>query len=242
MYFYRTLKPFYAITLDLDNTLYNNHLIITQAEKKSITFLKKYHAALNHLKINDYYTSRLKILSENPNIYHDVNHWRWKSLQKILLKAGLTKYESLLGADQAMDIIIYWRNKINITTNTHTILSALNSKWPLIAITNGNANPKKFGLHKYFYDILIAGKNGRAKPYTDMFDLSAKRFGIACKHILHIGDNLQTDIQGGLSANMQTCWTNQYNHYLNKKQKIIKNFQLFPHLKISKLKSLTYLL
>lgn len=241
MHFYRILKPFYAITLDLDNTLYDNYPIITQAEKKSLIFLKKYHPALHKLEIKDYYLSRAILLSEEPNIYHDVNHWRWKSLKNILLKKGLTKYDALLGADKTMDIILYWRNKIHITAKTHIILSALNTKWPLIAITNGNANPINFGLHKYFYDILIAGKNGRAKPYTDMFRLASKKFGMACKYILHIGDNLITDIQGAKYANMQTCWTYQY-HNKSKQLYTIKNTQLFPHLKISKLYSLTYLL
>lgn len=240
MHFYRILKPFHAITLDLDNTLYDNNPIITHAEEKSIIFLKKYHPALHKFQINDYYLSRLITLIKEPKIYHDVTHWRWKTIQTILLKSGLNKHKAQLGADQAMDIIIYWRNKINITIKTHNILSALNSKWPLIAITNGNANPIAFGLHKYFYDILIAGKNGRAKPYTDMFYLASKRLGIACKYILHVGDNLITDIQGAIHANMQACWINQYNP--KKKPYIIRNNQLLPHLKISKLNSLTYFL
>lgn len=240
MYFYRILKPFYAITLDLDNTLYNNNPIMVRAEQKSIFFLKKYHPALNNFQIKDYYLSRLMLLSEEPDIYHNVNNWRWKSLTKILLKSGLTKYEAQYGADQAMDIILYWRNKIKITTNTRNTLLALSSHWPLIAITNGNANLTICGLHKYFYDILTAGKNGRAKPYTDMFNIAAKRFGIACKYILHVGDDLITDIQGAIYANLQTCWTYQYNH--RNTSHIMNNNQFFPNLKISKLNSLTYLL
>lgn len=242
MYFYRMLKPFYAITIDLDNTLYNNYPIINQAENKTTKFLKKYHPALHNFQKKDYYLSRLTLLSEEPNIYHNVNYWRWKTLQKMLLQAGLTKYEAQYGSDQAMDIIIYWRNKINITVNTHNILSALSSKWPLIAITNGNANPIIFGLHKYFYDILKAGKNGRAKPYADMFNAASKKLGIACKYILHIGDDLTTDIQGAINANMQTCWTYQYCNNNHNIGNVIHNTQLFPDFVISKLYSLTYLL
>lgn len=240
MYFYRKLHPFYAITLDLDNTLYDNNPVITQAEEKSIIFLKKYHPKLCKIQKRDYYLSRLTILSEYPNIYHNVNNWRWKSFQKILFNAGLTKYEAQFGADHAMDIIIYWRNKINITTNTHNTLTALHSKWPLIAITNGNANPITCGLNKYFYDILSAGKNGRAKPYADMFFLASKKLGIPCKHILHIGDNLTTDIQGATLANMQTCWINQYcsKHMLI----CISNNTVIPNLKISKINFLTHLI
>lgn len=241
MHFYRTLKPFYAISFDLDNTLYSNNPIITKAEKTSIIFLKKNYPALYKLKLSDYYKSRLSVLDTDPNIFHNVNNWRWKSMEKILLKFGLNRYEAQLGADQTMDIIIYWRNKINITAQTHNILAALHSKWPLIAVTNGNANPISYGLGQYFYDILTSGKNGRAKPHTDMFYLASKKLGIACKYILHVGDNLLTDIQGAINANMQSCLTNQY-HSINISYNFYNIQSLLPHLKISKLHSLTYFL
>ncbi|URJ29465.1 5-amino-6-(5-phospho-D-ribitylamino)uracil phosphatase YigB [Blochmannia endosymbiont of Camponotus modoc] len=238
MHVYRTLQPFHAITLDLDNTLYDNYPVINRAEEKSILFLQQYHPALSKIQNKDYYQSRKILQCIEPNICHDVNYWRWKSLKIILLQSGLTTNEAQLGADYAMEIIIHWRNKIDISLSTHNVLSALSSKWPLIAITNGNANPISCGLQKYFQDVLRAGINGRAKPYKDMYYLASKRFGISCKNILHVGDDLNTDIKGAIHAGMQACWISQYN--LN--QFFSVDATLLPHLKISKLISLTYLL
>ncbi|URJ24404.1 5-amino-6-(5-phospho-D-ribitylamino)uracil phosphatase YigB [Candidatus Blochmanniella camponoti] len=238
MHVYRTLQPFHAITLDLDNTLYDNYPVINRAEEKSILFLQQYHPALSKIQNRDYYQSRKMLQFIEPNICHDVNYWRWKSLKIILLQSGLTKNEAQLGADYAMEIIIHWRNKIDISLSTHNVLSALSSKWPLIAITNGNANPISCGLQQYFQDVLRAGINGRAKPYKDMYYLASKRFGISCKNILHVGDDLNTDIKGAIHAGMQACWISQYN--LNQFYSI--DATLLPHLKISKLTSLTYLL
>ncbi|URJ29058.1 5-amino-6-(5-phospho-D-ribitylamino)uracil phosphatase YigB [Blochmannia endosymbiont of Camponotus sp. C-046] len=238
MHFYRTLQPFHAITLDLDNTLYDNYPIINQAEEKSLLFLQQYHPALSKIQKKDYYQARKTLRLTEPDIYHDVNYWRWKSLKIILLQSGLTKHEAQLGADYTMEIIIHWRNKISISFSTHDVLSALSSKWPLIAITNGNANPVFCGLQKYFQDVLRAGIHGRAKPYTDMYYLASKRFGISCKNILHVGDDLNTDVKGAIHAGMQSCWISQYN--LNRFFSI--DTKLLPHLKISKLASLTYLL
>lgn len=238
MHVYRTLQPFHAITLDLDNTLYDNYPVINRAEEKSILFLQQYHPALSKIQNKDYYQSRKMLQCMEPNICHDVNYWRWKSLKIILLQSGLTKNEAQLGADYAMEIIIHWRNKIDISLSTHNVLSALSSKWPLIAITNGNADPISCGLQQYFQDVLRAGINGRAKPYKDMYYLASKRFGISCKNILHVGDDLNTDIKGAIHAGMQACWINQYN--LN--QFFSVDATLLPHFKISKLMSLTYLL
>ncbi|WP_159715068.1 5-amino-6-(5-phospho-D-ribitylamino)uracil phosphatase YigB [Blochmannia endosymbiont of Camponotus nipponensis] len=239
MYFYRVLNPFHAITLDLDNTLYNNYPIMNQAEEKSVLFLQQYHPALSKIRMRDYYQSRKILRLMEPDIYHDVNYWRWRSLKDTLLRAGLTKNEAQSGADSAMEIIIYWRNKIDVPLSTHETLSALSAKWPLIAITNGNANLISCGLQQYFQDVLRAGINGRAKPYKDMYYLASKRFGISCKNILHVGDDLQTDVRGAMYAGMQACWINQYN---NLSQFCLIDAKLLPHLKISKLTSLTYLL
>ncbi|URJ29835.1 5-amino-6-(5-phospho-D-ribitylamino)uracil phosphatase YigB [Blochmannia endosymbiont of Camponotus sp.] len=238
MHFYRVLRPFHAITLDLDNTLYNNHSIINQAEEQSVLFLQQYHPALSKIKKTDYCRARKILKIIEPDIYHDVNYWRWKSLKITLLQAGLNKNEAQAGADYAMEIIIRWRNKINIPLSTHNTLSALNTKWPLIAITNGNANPVTCGLQPYFQYILRAGINGRAKPYADMYYLASKHFGLPCKNILHVGDDLQTDIKGAMLSGMQACWVNQY----NTDQSYSIDIKLLPHLKISKLISLTYLL
>lgn len=240
IHFYRSIHPFYAITVDLDNTLYDNYPIISKAEEKLILFLKKYHPLLSKIEKKDCCIAQKIIKLIDPEIYHDINYWRWKSLEYVLLKYGLSRSDSQLGADYGMDIIIYWRNKINISARTNTVLSALRSRWPLIAITNGNANPVLFGLKKYFIDILRSGIHGRAKPYTDMYYLASKYFGLSCKYILHIGDDLAIDVQGALYSGMQACWTNQYN--LNQEDCVLVKLKFYPHIKISELMSLTYLI
>ncbi|ADV33958.1 putative HAD-superfamily hydrolase [Candidatus Blochmanniella vafra str. BVAF] len=233
----RSIKPFYAITLDLDNTLYDNKPIICRAEDKLVFFLRRYHPALYNVRKSDFYFSKKMVKSLDPEIYHDVNSWRWKSLENILLKSGLSKHDAQLGADCAMEMIIYWRNQIDVSINTIQALKALSSKWPLIAITNGNSNLIMCGLRRYFSDVLRAGIHGRAKPYKDMYLLSSKYFGMSCKYILHVGDDLYSDIQGAILSGMQSCWMQRYSL-----SSIIVNTKLLPHLVISDLTSLAYFL
>ncbi len=80
------------------------------------------------------------------------------------------------------------------------------TKWPLVAITNGNAQPELFGLSDYFEFVLRAGPHGRAKPFSDMYHLAADRLGVALGEILHVGDDLTTDVAGAIRCGMQACW------------------------------------
>lgn len=235
--FNQLVRPFYAITLDLDNTLYNNDPVMDKAEMHLVSFLQSYHPALSQIRRRDYYIARQRMKLMDPEICHNVNNWRWESLKKILLQSGLSKHDAILGADCGMEIMIYWRNKINVSNSTFKALSILSSKWPLIAITNGNANPILFGLNKYFIDVLRAGIDGKSKPHEDMYILASKYLELSCKYILHVGDDLYTDIVGSIQVGMQACWINKY--YFNQKNDTILGYKLFPHLEISELMSLT---
>lgn len=121
---------------------------------------------------------------------------------------------------------------------THQTLKALAEKIPLVAVTNGNASPEKMGIAEYFRFTLRAGPDGRAKPWQDMYQLAAQRLDIAPHHILHVGDDLTTDVAGSLRCGMQACWINLRQGNLMH----IPDARLLPHVEISRLASLTSLL
>ncbi len=69
-----------------------------------------------------------------------------------------------------------WRSRIDVPQETHDTLAKLAKKWPLVAITNGNAQPELFGLSEYFEFVLRAGPDGRSKPFSDMYYLGCQTF------------------------------------------------------------------
>ncbi len=71
-----------------------------------------------------------------------------------------------------------------------------------------------------------------------MYHLAAERLGIAPQHILHVGDDLTTDVAGALRAGLQACWINLRDGNLMK----IDDARLLPHVEIHQLASLTSLL
>ncbi|QKJ89148.1 Flavin mononucleotide phosphatase [Paramixta manurensis] len=238
MHFYRPLHSIKAMTFDLDDTLYDNHPVIRKTTAESHAFLQAYHPALQDFSLEDYQTLRNRLLAQEPDIYHDVSEWRRRAVEQAMRDIGLTAQEAAEGADKVMEVFAHWRSKIEVPEETHITLAALAERMPLVAITNGNAQPHLFGLDKYFRFVLRAGPDGRAKPYEDMYHLAAVRLGVPLGNILHVGDDLTTDVAGSLRCGMQSCWINLREGNLMH----IQDSRLLPHIEISQLASLTTLI
>ncbi|AIN47031.1 5-amino-6-(5-phospho-D-ribitylamino)uracil phosphatase YigB [Candidatus Palibaumannia cicadellinicola] len=234
MHFYRSLRPLRALTFDLDDTLYDNSAVINRTEQESIIFLQHYHPALQGLQLEEYQHLRSELREREPEIYHDVTYWRWRSIELVMRNAGLSESEARAGANATMEIVTYWRSKISVPSSTHHMLAALSTRWPLVAITNGNADLTACGLADYFSYILRAGRDGRAKPYQDMYQSAAQLLQLPLINILHVGDDLESDVNGAIRCGMQACWINDRGDHLRH----ALDARLLPHIEISQLVSL----
>ncbi|MBV4369074.1 5-amino-6-(5-phospho-D-ribitylamino)uracil phosphatase YigB [Erwinia phyllosphaerae] len=238
MHFYRSLRPIAAMTFDLDDTLYDNRPVISRTAKESHAFLQAYHPALNDFSPQQYQQLRESLREQEPEIYHDVSEWRRRAVELAMLNAGLPAAEAEKGSRAVMANFAHWRSQITVSEETHSTLAALAARMPLVAVTNGNAEPHLFGLDKYFKFILRAGPHGRAKPYHDMYHLAAEKLNLPLENILHVGDDLTTDVAGAVRCGMQACWINPHNDNLMR----ASDSRLLPTLEISQLASLTALL
>lgn len=71
-----------------------------------------------------------------------------------------------------------------------------------------------------------------------MYYLAAQKFNLALDEILHVGDDLTTDIQGALQSGMQACWLNTKNSNLL----TTNESDILPHVEITGLASLITLI
>lgn len=238
MHVYRQLTSIAAITFDLDDTLYDNRPVIAKTEQELLNFIRCYDDRFNKLQFADLKNYQTLIVNQYPEIYHDVTQWRWLAVKALLCQYGYDREGSAGGADDIMAHFFYWRSQIVVPDVTHKILSTLAEKFPLAVITNGNADPYACGLGDYFQFVLKAGPDGRAKPFSDMYYLAAQKFNIVVDKILHVGDDLTTDIQGALHSGMQACWinTNSSNLLATNENDIL------PHIEITGLASLIALI
>lgn len=238
MHFYRPLGQIAALTFDLDDTLYDNRDVIRRTAQELLSYIQDYDRRLQQFTQADFERSRQALLRDDPEIYHDVTEWRRQATERAMLNAGLSAEQAAEGASNAMEHFAKWRSRIDVPAETHETLTRLAKKWPLAAITNGNAQPHLFDLDSYFTFVLRAGPDGRSKPYADMYHLAARRLSLPPGQILHVGDDLTTDVRGAVSSGMQSCWINPHQRDLMQ----IKETRLLPHVEISRLASLTALI
>ena len=238
MRFYRPLGTIAALTFDLDDTLYDNRPVIDRTMQESLAFIRGYHPALANFDARMLQGWRDELLKSEPEIYHDVTEWRRRALELGMINAGLSAAMAKTGAEEAMANFAHWRSLIDVPQETHDTLAQLAEKWPLVAITNGNAQPELFGLSDYFRFVLRAGPDGRSKPFADMYHLAAERLALPLGQVLHVGDDLTTDVAGSIRCGMQACWIKPQGADLMR----TADSRLLPHIEISRLASLTSLI
>ena len=84
----------------------------------------------------------------------------------------------------------------------------------LLLITNGLAEVQvprfaESSIRDCFSEIVISGELGLAKPDPAIFDFAFERIGRPARdRVLMIGDNLGSDILGGVNYGIDTCWYN----------------------------------
>lgn len=235
---YRPLQTIKAITFDLDDTLYDNVPVMRKTEEQVLAFLQQRYPTLADMTVDDFKDVRLALRDVEPEIYHDVSHWRWRSIEHVLRQHNYSETQAQQGATEAMAVFAEWRSCVDVPQSTYDTLEKLSKHFILAAITNGNANPERFGLSHYFSFILRAGPNGRAKPFEDMFVEASQRLNLPMSQILHVGDHLLTDVAGAVHAGAQACWINDQNRDLM----TAKSARVLPHIEISQLESLQALI
>jgi FMN hydrolase / 5-amino-6-(5-phospho-D-ribitylamino)uracil phosphatase len=200
--------PLRAISIDLDDTLWPIWPVIEKAEQALHDFLcercPKTAAAFPIVRMREL---RERIAVENPQFAHDFTHQRKLSLAHALREAG----EDELHVEDAFDAFYSARNRIEFYPDAVAALERLCARWPVAALTNGNADLSRIGIAHHFRACITAREAGHAKPDAPIFHATCARLGFAPQEILHVGDDPLLDIHGAREAGLRTCWINRRN-------------------------------
>lgn len=235
MKFYRPLKPFKAISFDLDDTLYDNHPIIKKAEDDFLVYLQQTYSELSELDARQWGLYKNHIAREFPKLVEDVSLWRIEILKRIMTIYGISEYKAIEYAKIAFVEFLRLRSNFCVPAESIVLLEKLAEYYPVIAITNGNVDAKQIGLDDKFQFILKAGGKFKAKPDADLFIEAATRLNIEVSDILHIGDHLISDVFGAQNSGAQAVWLNENKQTLN-------GARLLPTVEITRLDNLYKLL
>lgn len=123
------------------------------------------------------------------------------------------------------------KEKVVSRPNVIEVMKYLFDKnYKIIIATNGPLVPLKEKLKKIgiidMVDVVFSSEEaGQMKPHPKFYEkLFEKANIIPSKEILFIGDNLETDIKGGIENGLSTCWCN-YNNEANNKYSITHEIQ-----------------
>jgi putative hydrolase of the HAD superfamily len=207
MRFNKAIGTISVLSFDLDDTLYNNHPIIKAALKAQASYLADIEPW--QAQGPDYWSHcRDEVAKFHPHLMDDVTTWRQAALQHGMSKLGFTETQAEQYAHEAYAAFSHARSNITVEQPVLDLLKALRTKYRLIAITNGNVEVEKFNLAGEFDLVLKAGPDGAAKPHRALFDKAANSLNVDNLEILHIGDSLDSDVQGANHAGCHSVWLN----------------------------------
>jgi FMN hydrolase / 5-amino-6-(5-phospho-D-ribitylamino)uracil phosphatase len=112
-------------------------------------------------------------------------------------------------AEPAFDVFFAERNRVTLYEDALLALEFLAQRFPVVALSNGNADVKRIGLGKYFSASISAQEFGIGKPDARIFHAAAGAVDVSVQSILHVGDDATLDVLGALNAGMQAAWLNR---------------------------------
>jgi 2-haloalkanoic acid dehalogenase type II len=199
-----------AISLDLDDTLWPIWPTIERAEKVLHDWLSAnapMAAALfaNPAALRDI---RNHVAEQRPELKHDLSAVRRESIRLALYRAG----EDPLMAEAAFDAFFTARQQVELYEDARPALQALSERFPLVSLSNGNADLQRVGLAPFFRAAVSAREFGVGKPDPRIFHAAAGAVDVVPHEVLHVGDDATLDVMGALNAGMQAVWVNRADH------------------------------
>lgn len=156
-------------------------------------------------------------------IYQQVNRPLWTQYQDGIIDANTLKQVRFSAWAKELATTTEFLNSAflqamadicSLLPGAESLLNALSSKVNMAIITNGFTELQQIRLDKmqlghYFSHLFISEEIGIAKPSTGIFEHAHTVMGKPSKDkVLIVGDNLHSDIVGGLNFGIDTCWLN----------------------------------
>ncbi len=196
-----------AISLDLDDTLWPIWPTIERAEKALHTWLGQ-NAPATASQFTTPETLReirTHMVQHRPDLAHDMSGLRRESIRLALTRAG----DDPALAEPAFEVFFAERQNVTFFPDVLPALEFLAAHYPLVSLSNGNADLARVGLTRYFKGGLSAFAFGVAKPDARIFHAAADLAGVAAHEVLHVGDDTVLDVLGARKAGMQAAWVNR---------------------------------
>jgi len=197
---YSTIK---AITLDLDDTLWPIAPTLLRAEEVLHDWMRLH--APRTARIHDtaaMMALRAQVALDHPQWSHDLSALRRETIRRALQAGG----EDPGLAEPAFEAFFEARQQVELYADVLPALRRMSAAYPLLALSNGNADLRRVGLGDWFVGGVSARETGVGKPDVRIFHAACERLGLEPHEVLHVGDDLALDVEGALGAGLHAAW------------------------------------
>jgi putative hydrolase of the HAD superfamily len=222
------IKRIKAISLDLDDTLWPILPTIERAEKMLHDWMVDHAPMAAALFSSPAALREIRdhMATNRPELKHDLSAVRRESIRLALYRAG----ENPLLAEKAFEVFFEARQQVQLFEDAQPALAFLAERFPLVTLSNGNADVVRVGLGQFFRASISAREFGVGKPDPRIFHAAAGAAECRPEEVLHVGDDATLDALGALNAGMQAAWVNRSDHLWPHEQQ--------PHVTIANLTEL----
>nr|WP_315466117.1 HAD-IA family hydrolase [uncultured Rhodoferax sp.] len=226
------LRLIRAITLDLDDTLWPVWPAIHRAEDILHHWLLAHAPQTAALYADPHQRRILRADTEArwADHAHDLSVLRRESIRLALQRAG----DNTSLAEAAFEVFFDARMQVELFDDAIPLLEAMAARWPVVAVSNGNADVHRVGIGRFFAASVSARDAGVGKPDPKIFHAACHAVGVPPAQVLHIGDDAALDVLGALGVGMQTVWVNREEH--------VWTYEQHPHATVASLQELQDLL
>ncbi|MDA7417561.1 HAD-IA family hydrolase [Xenophilus arseniciresistens] len=193
-----------GISLDLDDTLWPIWPTIERAEAVLHGWLQAHAPRTAALVTDPQVLRELREATarERSDLAHDLAALRRESIRGALQRAG----DDPALAEPAFEVFFAERQRVTLYEDALPALRWLSERYPLVAVSNGNADLERTGVARWFRIGFSAKSFGSGKPHAPIFRAAAASIGLLPRDMLHVGDDAGLDVAGALNAGMQAAW------------------------------------
>ncbi|XP_041043935.1 N-acylneuraminate-9-phosphatase isoform X1 [Carcharodon carcharias] len=217
-----------ALLFDLDNTLIDTAGAGRQAERQVKNLLISRHGYEESAAdlIIEKFNTKLEKERADSSTEIDIDEERTLFLELAIQETNGHKLDQGL----ATECYLLWKStrlqNIHIPDEVQAMLRELHQSYKLLLLTNGSSSVQREKINvcqceQYFDLIVIGGEHQEQKPARSIFQECFRLLGVKPDACVMIGDNLKTDIEGGVNAGVcATIWINNNNGKLDKESAV----------------------